>query len=179
MEKKNLWAPWRIGYILQHDKNKGCFLCRAYKSVNERKHFVLIREKSVFVVMNIFPYNNGHLLISPGRHVKNYESLTSEENEAIFKLLKNSIRILKKVLKPQGFNIGLNLGSAAGAGLENHIHLHVVPRWNGDTNFMPVTSGIKVIPQSINELYDILLKEFSGNRTNRKSSAKSQKQVNK
>ena len=159
MKKDVIWAPWRIGYIVKI-KKKGCFLCHSYKSKEDDKNFVIYRGKFSFVVMNIFPYNNGHLMIAPIRHLKNITSLTEKEDREIMELIKKSVKVLKKLLKPDGFNIGLNLGKMAGAGLENHIHFHIVPRWNGDTNFMPVISNTKVIPQSLSELYLELIKEF-------------------
>ncbi len=159
MKKDIIWAPWRIGYIVKI-KKKGCFLCHSYKSRDDDKNFVVYRGKFSFVVMNIFPYNNGHLMIAPVRHLKDITSLTEEEDREIMELIKKSVKILKKLLKPEGFNIGLNLGKTAGAGLEDHIHFHIVPRWNGDTNFMPVISDTKVIPQSLSELYLELKEEF-------------------
>jgi len=159
MKKDIIWAPWRIGYIVKI-KKKGCFLCYSYKSRDDDKNFVVYRGKFSFVVMNIFPYNNGHLMVAPIRHLKNITSLTEEEDREIMELIKKSVKVLKKLLKPDGFNIGLNLGKMAGAGLENHIHFHIVPRWNGDTNFMPVISNTKVIPQSLSELYLKLTEEF-------------------
>jgi len=159
MKKDIIWAPWRIGYIVKI-KKKGCFLCHSYKSRDDDKNFVVYRGKFSFIVMNIFPYNNGHLMIAPIRHLKDIASLTDEEDKEIMELIKKSVKILKKLLTPDGFNIGVNLGKTAGAGLENHIHFHIVPRWNGDTNFMPVISDTKVIPQSLSELYLELTEEF-------------------
>jgi len=159
MKKDIIWSPWRIGYIVKI-KKKGCFLCHSYRSKDDDKNFVVYRGKFSFVVMNIFPYNNGHLMIAPVRHLKNITSLTEKEDKEIMELIKKSVKILKKLLNPDGFNIGANLGKTAGAGLENHIHFHIVPRWNGDTNFMPVVSDTKVIPQSLFELYLELTKEF-------------------
>jgi len=159
MKKDIIWAPWRIGYIVKI-KKKGCFLCHSYRSKDDDKNFVVYRGKFSFVVMNIFPYNNGHLMIAPIKHLKDITSLTEEEDKEIMELIKKSVKILKKLLNPDGFNIGVNLGKTAGAGLEEHIHFHIVPRWNGDTNFMPVISDTKVIPQSLSELYLELKKEF-------------------
>ncbi|MGC8976836.1 MAG: HIT family protein [Candidatus Ratteibacteria bacterium] len=157
MEKNILWAPWRIGYIIK-DKKDVCFLCEEIKS--KKSKYIVAKEKMSFVILNIYPYNNGHLMIAPIRHVKNLEEIEDEEFMEIIGLLKKSIKILKKNLNPDGFNIGLNLGKVSGAGLEDHIHIHIVPRWNGDTNFMPVISNTKVIPQSLNQLSKILKKEF-------------------
>lgn len=155
-----IWAPWRMEYIKQNKKDKGCFLCRVIKSKNDRKNFILYRGKNVFVILNIFPYNNGHIMVVPNRHTGAIEEIKEEEEKEIFLLLKASVKILKEVLNPAGFNIGINLGEVAGAGVAGHIHFHIVPRWKGDTNFMPVISNTKVISQSLNELYGLLYPEF-------------------
>lgn len=159
MKKEIIWAPWRMGYI-NTIKKKSCFLCYSFRSKKDEENFVVYRGNHSFVIMNIYPYNNGHLMVSPVRHIKSITSLKKEEEVEIMELIKKSVKVLKKVINPDGFNIGLNLGRTAGAGLENHIHFHIVPRWNGDTNFMPVISNTKVIPQSLQELYYILAKEF-------------------
>ncbi|MCX8082684.1 MAG: HIT domain-containing protein [bacterium] len=155
-----LWAPWRMAYIKQGDKKKGCFLCKAIKDSNDRKNFILYRGKYSFVIINTFPYNNGHLMVVPNRHIASIEKMKEEEEKEIFFLLKASVKIIKKVINPEGFNIGINLGEIAGAGVAGHIHFHIVPRWKGDTNFMPVISSSKVICQSLVELYKILYLEF-------------------
>ncbi len=161
MSKKNiLWAPWRIGYIL-NSKEKGCFLCRALEdNQNDDKNFLLYRGQYVFVILNLYPYNNGHILVAPNRHIKDLEDMLIEEEKEAVSLIKRSVKILKKNLKAESFNIGLNLGKAAGAGLDTHIHFHIVPRWVGDTNFIPVFTDTKVISQSLEELYIQLKKEF-------------------
>ncbi|MCM8807057.1 MAG: HIT domain-containing protein [Candidatus Omnitrophica bacterium] len=152
-----IWAPWRIGYIIKVKKNK-CFLC---ESVNLKKNkYVVYKGKNNFIIMNIFPYNNGHIMLAPFRHIKEIEDLKEEEINELILLLQKSVKVLKKILKPEGFNIGLNLGKVSGAGLEDHIHIHIVPRWQGDTNFMPVISNTKIIPQSLDQLAKILKKEF-------------------
>jgi len=159
MKKEIIWAPWRMGYILG-EKKEGCFLCSAYKSKNLTKNYVIEKNKNAFVVMNIFPYNNGHLMVAPKRHIAEFEQLTEDEILSINMFIRKSIIILKNVLKPEGFNIGVNIGKVSGAGVETHIHFHIVPRWTGDTNFMPVISNTKVIPQALDELYEKLKKEF-------------------
>jgi len=158
--RNNLWAPWRIRYILSGNK-KGCFLC---KTESSSKKFILYKGKYAFVILNIFPYNNGHLMIAPYRHIKEIEKLNEDEEKEIFSCIKISLKILKKILKPDGFNIGINIGKCAGAGLPGHLHFHIVPRWEGDTNFMPVIGNTKIISQSISELYKILKKEFSSSK---------------
>jgi ATP adenylyltransferase len=158
--QKPLWAPWRIEYILG-EKSGECFLCRAFKEDQDRENLVLKRAKTCVVVMNRFPYNNGHLMIVPLRHIDAIERLTPEEQRELMDLTARSVEILKQVMNPQGFNIGLNLGEAAGAGLKDHLHQHIVPRWAGDTNFMPVLGDVRVIPQALLELYDRLAPAFA------------------
>jgi len=154
---ERLWAPWRMKYILQM-KGKGCFLCKgAREKKRDRKNYVLLRGKTCFVILNTFPYNNGHLMVSPYRHIGEMDRLRDEEMLELFKLTVRAISIMKKVLKPDGFNVGINLGRAAGAGLASHLHIHIVPRWNGDTNFMPVLGNTKVISQSLSETYKKLV----------------------
>jgi ATP adenylyltransferase len=145
-----LWAPWRINYISSKIKAKGCIFCQAKKS--KFKDYVIFKTKKSICLLNIYPYNNGHLLVSPLRHIADLELLSQEEILDIFKSLKRAKRLLQKVLKPQGYNLGFNLGRPAGAGITGHLHLHIVPRWVGDNNFMPVTNNTKVISQSLDEL---------------------------
>ncbi len=162
MEKNSiLWAPWRLGYV-RTIPQKGCFLCRAFRTriEEDEKNFLLYRGKYNFVILNIFPYNNGHTMVVPIRHIKNLESLSHQEEKEFMFLIRSSVTILKKTLHPQGFNIGINLGRAAGAGLKNHIHVHIVPRWIGDTNFVPVVCKLKIISQSMEQLYRLLHPEF-------------------
>ena len=155
---KALWAPWRMEYILG-PKDTSCFLCGAIRSPSadrDREHLVLFRDRHGVIVMNRYPYNNGHLLVAPRRHVADLASLTRAERLTMMDLMDRGVRLLTKVMQPDGFNLGYNLGRAGGAGLEAHLHGHIVPRWNGDTNFMPVIGETKVIPQSLFDLYDLL-----------------------
>lgn len=155
-----LWAPWRIKYITQK-KKKGCIFCHAYKKTNDKKNYIVLRSTNCFAIFNTFPYNNGHIMIVPNRHVSSLKDLDDTE---LLDLNKTTVKVtsaLEKVLNPQGFNIGLNIGKAAGAGIDDHIHTHIVPRWEADTNFMPVLADTKVVSQSIEELYDKLKKELS------------------
>jgi ATP adenylyltransferase len=161
-----LWAPWRAGYI-RAKKQKGCFFCSAKKSIfrprsgltvsgvepSKSKSYVIIQNKFSFAMLNKYPYNNGHVLVAPLRHIKDISNLKKEEVIDIFMTLKEVKDILDKVLKPQGFNLGINISRFAGAGIAGHMHLHVVPRWQGDTNFMPVIYNTKIVPQSLDELY--------------------------
>jgi ATP adenylyltransferase len=145
-----LWAPWRIKYISSKVKAKGCIFCRAKQ--DRHNGYVIFKTKKSICLLNIYPYNNGHLLVAPLRHVADIDLLEEEEVVDIFKSLKRARRLLQRVLKPQGYNLGLNLGRLAGAGITGHLHLHIVPRWAGDNNFMPVIGNTKIISQSLEEL---------------------------
>lgn len=158
--KKPLWAPWRMEYILS-DKGGECFICRGLRETGDRENLLLKRGRTCAVVMNRYPYNNGHLMIAPIRHVDAVEALTPQEQQEMMDLTIRAVEALKQEMSPQGFNIGLNLGEAAGAGLKDHLHQHIVPRWCGDTNFMPVLGDIRVIPQALLELYDRLYNAFA------------------
>lgn len=159
LDKKNLWAPWRIGYIQSLKEDLGCFLCHDIEnSADDDKNLVLWRTALSIVVLNHFPYNNGHLLISPIRHIAELGDATDGELMELMKLQRESQKALSLAIKPHGFNIGMNLGRCAGAGLPGHLHVHIVPRWNGDTNFMPVCSDTDVISQSLVELLEQLRK---------------------
>ena len=153
MEK--IWAPWRDKYILTKTE-KRCIFCNKQKSKKDKTNYVIERGRYVFSILNIFPYNNGHIMVAPYRHVKDIGELEDKELLEMIKFVKGSQRLLNKVLSPQGYNIGMNLGKVAGAGIANHIHLHIVPRWTGDTNFMPVLFGAKIISQSLDALYEKL-----------------------
>ncbi len=157
---KFLWAPWRMDYILR-EKEEGCFFCKTPLEHRDRENLILYRGKSGFVVMNKFPYSNGHLLIVPYRHCITIEDLRGGEMKELFNLVKAGSRALREALHPHGLNIGVNVGKAGGAG-EDHIHIHVVPRWVGDTNFMPVLGETKVIPQYLDETYRKLKAAFRG-----------------
>lgn len=150
-----LWAPWRIRYI-QAKKIKGCIFCLKPKQKMDKKNYILKKGRHVFSLLNIFPYNNGHLMVAPYRHVAELEDLNASEMKELWQLAVVSIRLLKRHLKPQGFNVGINLGKVAGAGFDKHLHVHIVPRWDADTNFMPVLSKTKIISQSLDELYKTL-----------------------
>lgn len=159
MSHDHLWAPWRLAYIKSEppeDEGGRCFLCRYREQLNDEENLVVMRSLSSIVVLNRFPYNNGHLLIAPLSHKGGLDELTEEELLDLQKLIVQLTGRLRETLKPDGFNIGLNLGRSAGAGLPGHLHWHVVPRWNGDTNFMPVIADTKVMPQSLQALFDLL-----------------------
>ena len=150
---KKLWSPWRSQYIdTFHEKNEktGCIFCSAENdNVSDEKSLLLKKSKLTFSVLNLYPYNNGHLMVVPYRHLNNITQLTPEENSEIMSEIQYWISKLEKVFNPDGFNIGANLGKASGAGIDDHIHFHIVPRWNGDTNFMPVLGEVKIISQDL------------------------------
>lgn len=148
--QRNLWAPWRMEYIDGLADEAGCFLCRALASpAEDEKNLVLWRSPATLVLLNRFPYSSGHLLVAPAAHVGGLEQLSDEVLLELLHRTRDAKRVLEAGLRAQGFNIGLNLGRCAGAGLPDHVHLHVVPRWGGDTNFMPVIGDVKVIPQAL------------------------------
>jgi len=157
LKRKNLWAPWRIGYIQGlADKNE-CFICRIIAMPqDDDKNFVLWRSKNYITMLNRFPYNNGHLLIAPVRHIPDLEQASDEELLEMVKLIRDARKALTLAIKPHGFNIGMNFGRCAGAGLPDHLHIHIVPRWNGDTNFVRTCSDTYLISQSLAELLDVL-----------------------
>jgi ATP adenylyltransferase len=143
-------------YIEGVDKSEGCFLCDACTGEEERERLVLWRTEVCVTVMNRFPYNNGHLLVAPVQHVGDLDELSGEQLQCQMLMLQRCERNLRRVMEPDGFNIGLNIGRPAGAGVEDHLHWHIVPRWNGDTNFMAVTGATKVIPQALEDLWGLL-----------------------
>ncbi len=146
---KQLWAPWRIEYITG-EKEDGCVFCDAATG-EPSGELVLFTGSLSTVILNKYPYNSAHLLISPIRHTNEIDTLSVEESTDIFRLVRHSVTVLKKALKPDGFNVGMNLGKAAGAGIDDHLHMHVVPRWTGDTNFMPVLSDTRVMPEHLSQ----------------------------
>ena len=151
-----LWAPWRTEYVRMADKDETCFLCDAFNSDDDRGNYVLWRDEQCFCMVNRYPYNNGHLLIAPVAHKSELVDLSEEEIAAQMRMLRRCLGNLAKAVSPHGYNVGLNLGRAAGAGVVEHMHWHVVPRWTGDSNFMPVVGDTKVIPQSLDALWQLL-----------------------
>ena len=151
-----LWAPWRSTFVSARKRQAPCIFCAAHRSRDDRAHHVVARGTHVFAILNRYPYNNGHLMIAPSRHVGGLSSITPGEWVGPLRMSLELPRRLVQRLRPQGFNMGLNLGRVAGAGILGHLHLHIVPRWNGDTNFMPVLGATKIISQSLAELYELL-----------------------
>ena len=150
-----LWAPWRMEFI-RSIEDSGCFLCRAVQEDRDEENLVVARGESCFCILNRYPYNNGHLLVAPNRHRGTLNQLSTKEMQEIMLMIRQAQKALSDVVHPHGFNMGANLGRCAGAGLPGHFHMHLVPRWNGDTNFMPVLANTKVIPQSLSELHAML-----------------------
>lgn len=156
---KHIWAPWRIQYILE-EKPGGCILCDKPKEDKDAQNYILYRGEKNFIMLNSYPYNPGHLLVAPYRHTPDLEELTEEERNEHFELISRSIRVLKEVFQPGGFNIGANIGKVAGAGIDDHFHSHIVPRWQGDTNYIPVLADVRVVPQALAETYKTLEGKF-------------------
>ncbi|TET22297.1 MAG: HIT domain-containing protein [Candidatus Stahlbacteria bacterium] len=155
---KKLWAPWRMTYIREVLSDEGkdrCVLCEIGSAPpgDDEKNLVLARGKHVFVVLNRFPYNNGHLMVTPYKHTKELAELSDDALAELLRFTQRSIDTLRRAANPDGFNVGTNFGRVAGAGIEDHLHLHVVPRWSGDTNFMPVLADVKVISQALAETW--------------------------
>ena len=154
-----LWAPWRMDYI-RTPKEDGCVFCKKHQSTKDRENLLLFRGEESFVLMNLYPYSNGHLMISPYKHTSNTNDISSIGNQEIMFLTNKSMEIIKNTMGADGFNIGANLGKAAGAGIEEHLHFHIVPRWIGDTNFMPVVGNTKVIVEGLQETWDSMKPQF-------------------
>lgn len=160
-----IWAPWRMEYIKKGD-NQGCVFCRKLKMKDNAKNLILYRGKTCFVMLNLYPYNNGHLMIAPYQHIKDWEKLEKDTLGEMMLLSQKMVVILKKAMNPSGFNLGVNIGRVAGAGVVGHVHCHIVPRWDGDSNFMSVVAQARVIPQTLEQTYKIfkkeILREFDG-----------------
>jgi ATP adenylyltransferase len=158
-----LWAPWRLAYVATPQKpadDAGCFICRGLAEADDRANLIVLRTARSAVVLNRFPYNNGHLLVAPLAHLGQLSELAEDQLLDLQLVLRRMVGLLTEAMRPDGYNVGLNLGKVAGAGLPGHLHWHVVPRWNGDTNFMPVVADVKVIPQSLDALYELLVSKL-------------------
>ena len=183
---ERLWAPWRNAFLTQAASSKKttrCIFCAAKRAAaaddrgghrgvsrgrrresrtaqpEARRHYVVARGRRAFAILNLYPYNNGHVMVAPSRHTGELERLTPAEWTEMLRIAQRLMRRLRATLRPHGFNIGMNLGRVAGAGIPGHLHLHIVPRWNGDTNFMPITGRTKVMSQALDELYQVLTTE--------------------
>lgn len=156
---ERLWAPWRIDYILS-EKPHGCIFCEKPREGRDDENLILHRGRYHFIIMNAFPYNNGHMMVVPYRHTSSLSGWSTDEQRELMELASLAVDLLTSSMRPDGFNLGINMGKVAGAGVADHIHLHVVPRWNGDTNFMPVLSDTRVISEHIRETFRRLKDEL-------------------
>lgn len=154
---KRLWTPWRMAYI-ESDKSAGdgCLFCEKARESRDRENLILRRGKRTFVILNLYPYNNGHLMVVPYDHCGSLEQLDAETLAEMMLQAKRCVEVLRRAMAPNGFNVGINIGRPAGAGLESHVHLHVVPRWSGDSNFMPVLDDTRLIPEDLSSTYERL-----------------------
>ena len=155
-----LWSPWRSEYVTGNAEDEGCFLCSFAESDDDEKNHVLWRGDRAFVVLNAYPYNSGHAMVAPRRHVGDAWDLEGDERTELFDAAFMTIDAIRDVMGPHGFNVGMNLGTVAGAGVPGHLHVHVVPRWGGDTNFMPAVSETKVLPELLSQTYAKLRPAF-------------------
>ncbi|MBN1485017.1 MAG: HIT domain-containing protein [Chloroflexia bacterium] len=153
------WTPWRMAYI-QGEKEEGCVLCRIGAESKDRENMVLCRGERCYVVLNLYPYNTGHIMVAPYAHLADLTDLDVSTSGELIILAQRSLRVLRQEFHPQGFNLGMNLGQVAGAGIADHVHLHVLPRWQGDANFMPLIAGTKLIPELLEETYARLRRAF-------------------
>ncbi len=159
----NLWAPWRMAFIQPKTPPKpGCIFCTQPAEHRDKEHHILYRGPRCFMMLNLYPYNNGHLMVAPYEHIGGLEQLDAETLNELMAQAQLAIRALRQVMNPDGFNMGINQGKVAGAGFAEHIHYHIVPRWNGDTNFMPVLADTKVIPEHLDSVYEKLLDALNG-----------------
>jgi len=159
---RNLYAPWRMEYIAGPEQ-PGCLFCRVREAPadHDRANLVVHRTDDALVMLNKFPYNSGHLLVAPGAHVGSLADLDDEQTLAVMRLVRRSLAVLERVMHPEGFNVGVNLGQVAGAGIPGHVHAHVVPRWGGDTNFLPVLGEVKVINEHLDRTWEKVAEAFS------------------
>ncbi|MCB0307942.1 MAG: HIT domain-containing protein [Bdellovibrionales bacterium] len=157
---KRLWTPWRMPFIKEFKTLKGCVFCELLAAKEDDKNFILHRSSTCFVVLNKYPYNTGHLMVIPNLHTADFKDLDSQTLLDLHIQIQKSIGAIQMVMNPQGFNLGMNLGEAGGAGIRHHMHYHIVPRWNGDTNFMPITAETRVLPETLDQTYQKLKPEF-------------------
>jgi len=151
---ERLWAPWRARYVTGAiDADPGCIFCQKLNDTRDAANYVLVRTERCFVLLNLYPYNNGHLLVAPKRHVADITDLTGAEMQELMEVTAWMVRLERRAMRPHGFNVGVNLGRVAGAGIPGHFHIHIVPRWDGDTSFMPVLGEVKVISEALEDTY--------------------------
>ena len=162
MKLEHLWAPWRLDYVrTQQADAESCIFCDKPSAGDDAEQLIVFRGEEAFVLMNLYPYNNGHILVAPYRHEPHFDKLGPAVQMEMLQLMNRAMTIMRSEMQAGGFNFGANIGAAAGAGIEEHVHLHLVPRWSGDTNFMPVVAGTKVLVQTLRETRDLLAKGFA------------------
>lgn len=159
---ERLWAPWRNVYVGKPEGNNGCFLCENPTRNDDASTYIVSRAQYAFAILNLYPYNPGHLMVAPYRHTGEIEELEAAEQRDMMDLVQKCIKALRQAFNPHGFNIGMNLGRVAGAGLPGHLHVHIVPRWHGDSNFMPVIADTKVVSEALDATYDKICRALRG-----------------
>ncbi len=158
---KRIWSPWRMKFVQSREKPKGCIFCNALQDLDGKDCLVIHRGRLAFVILNLYPYTSGHLMIVPNEHKCSYEELDQATRTELMELINHSTRVLRRVYSPEGFNVGANLGAAAGAGVAGHVHFHVVPRWMGDANFMSTVGDVRVLPEELSETFSRLKKAWN------------------
>jgi ATP adenylyltransferase len=158
---KQLWSPWRMNYIMNHDKDADCVFCKAINQEDTPENLVIYRAAETFLILNRYPYTSGHLMVVPYAHIAQLEDLPAQTRAELMELAARSVQVLRVLYKPDGFNLGINVGEAAGAGIASHIHLHVVPRWAGDTNFLSSLAQTRVLPENLSDSYRRIRKEWA------------------
>ena len=161
---QRLWTPWRRAFVEGSDcsrRSNECFLCEAPRATDDKETLILLRGNAVYVLLNLYPYNSGHLMVAPYAHTGDLPALEADVAAELMHVTQRSVRALQEAYQPDAFNVGMNLGKAAGAGVPDHLHIHVVPRWNGDTNFMPILAETKVLPESLDQTYERLRPFFA------------------
>lgn len=150
---EHLWSPWRMEYIMRNEAAPGCIFCKALQQEDNLVNLIVTRGKTAFVILNRYPYTSGHIMVVPNAHQPSLELLDAETRGEMMELVSRSLQVMRAVYKPEGFNVGVNIGAAAGAGVTDHVHIHVVPRWAGDTNFMSTLAGARVLPEALDDTY--------------------------
>ena len=158
----HLWSPWRMEYINNHDKVEGCVFCNAISAADGQENLIVMRGKLAFVILNRYPYTSGHLMVVPFAHRPALDELDSATRAEIMELTNQAVLVLQRIYHPQGFNLGMNIGAVAGAGIAEHVHLHIVPRWGGDTNFMSAVADTRVLPERLEETYQRISSDWKG-----------------
>ena len=156
----HIWSPWRMNYIENHEKQEGCVFCNAQAKADSAENLIAFRGKNAYVILNRYPYTSGHLMVVPFTHISNLEELNAEIRAEMMELTTQCMGVLNRIYKPKGFNMGANIGEAAGAGVLGHVHIHIVPRWPGDTNFMSALGETRVLPEALEDTYQRVRNEF-------------------